>query len=174
MYGPKEEDEFEMCMTEKMNFTFHVRWPCSYLLIYCDYNKMTEFIFGIHIVKELSLRHCSRGRHMHVMSPSLGRPRLAEGGERAASGRMPSLQGSLLSHRPVPVTEPTLLIAQARTEVMPEIGKVMGGTEYACDTCRNQNRSRGRHLLVPIRETWSKLYTNPNITKWRFYLCIST
>lgn len=135
---------------------------------------MTVFIFGIHNVKELLLRHCSRGHPMHVMSLSLGRPQLAEGGERAASGRVPSLQGSLLTHCPVPVPEPTLLTVQAGTEVMSEIGKVMGGTEYACDTCRNQNRSRGRHLLVPIGETWSKLYTNPNITKWRFYLCIST
>ena len=121
------------------------------------------FIFGIHIVKELLLRHCSRGHHMRVMSRSLGRPQLAEGGERAASGRMPSLQGPLLSHRPVP--EPTLLTAQEGTEVMPEIGKVIEGTEYACKTYRNQNRSRGWQLLVPIGKTWPKLYTNPNISK---------
>lgn len=25
VYGPKEENEPEMCMAEKMNFTFHVR-----------------------------------------------------------------------------------------------------------------------------------------------------
>lgn len=142
--------------------------------------KMTVFIFGNHIVKiirwpcsylvSILWRSCywgtAPGDIICVWCPA------ASGGHSWLRVGRELLQGPLLSHRPVP--EPTLLTVQEGTEVMPELGKVMEGTEYACNTYRNQNRSRGRHLLVPIGKTWSKLYTNPNISKWRFYLCIST
>lgn len=161
MYGPKEEDdEFEMCVTEKMNFTFHVRWLCSYFV----FMLWTNCYWGP-APEDVMCAWCPSG---------LGGHRWLGAGRELPQGSCPRFMGPFSPICPVPVTEPTLLIVQVGTEVMPEIGKVMGGAEYAWDTCRNQNRSRGRHFLVPISETWSKLYTNPNTTKRRFYLHIST
>lgn len=124
---------------------FHVRWLCSYFV----FMLWTNCYWG----------PCSRGRHVRDV------PQVWEATDGWGAGESCLKAHALASWAPsLPFVLSLLLSPRSHGQVEQRWclnkPKVIGA-EYAWDTCRNQ-MSQGRHFLVPISETWSKLYTNPN------------